>query len=227
MRYAAPWITFPVLLCAACASQWGSVGGAETPTASAPAAAASDNSEKAKLDSVLQSVRSSKRQDYRITPADLIDIDVYRETDLNKTLRVSQNGTIALPLVGPLQVAGLTVAEAEEALEARLQEFILEPHVTVFVKYYANKGVFVMGEVAKPGLIESATETPLSVLEAISMAGGFTPLAAKDRTKVIRQLPDGKSETFQIAVTDITKGDRKKDIRLEPNDVVFIPQTFF
>ena len=84
-----------------------------------------------------------------------------------------------------------------------------------------------LGEVAKPDTLDLPIESRLTVLEAVSLAGGCAPIAAPDRTRVIRT-KDGRNETIEVPVSDITKcGLKEKDIPLEPNDVVYVPQSFF
>jgi len=163
-----------------------------------------------------------------ISPADLLEISVYREEDLGRTLRVSQQGTISFPLAGVLKVGGMSTIDAENLLSLKLRDFLVQPQVTIFIKEYGNKQVYVLGEVKNPGSFELPTESKLTVLEAISKAGGFSPVAAKDRTQVIRTDRDGRSQTFLIEVSAImTKGEKHRDIVLEPNDVVHVPQSFF
>ena len=183
--------------------------------------------EEAAVQGLLQQLKA-KSVDYKITPADLLQISVYRESDMDKLVRVSQNGTISFPLVGTLKVGGLSQGESEALLAEKLKEFLVDPQVTIFIKEYGNKKVFVLGDVMKPGSYDLPPESKLTVLEAISLAGGFTPVAGKDRTKVIRTTPEGKNVSFLIEVSAITmKGEKQKDIPLEPNDVVFVPQSFF
>lgn len=165
--------------------------------------------------------------DYKISAADLVHITVYQEKDLERAARVSQNGTVSFPLVGIVKIGGLSVIEAEQAIAKGLKEFLVQPQVTIFIKEYGNKRVFVLGEVGKPGSYELPTESKLTVLEAVSLAGGFTPISAPDRTRVIRTV-NGISQSFTIEVSAITKhGQRQKDLPLEPNDVIFVPQSFF
>jgi polysaccharide export outer membrane protein len=190
---------------------------------------ASGNQEKAEeaaLASVLQGLQTQKT-DYKIGGADLLDIQVYQQKDLDRLLRVSQNGTITFPLIGTVRVGGLAVAQAEEAISTKLKDYIISPQVSVFIKEYGNKKVFVLGEVKKPGSFDLPTEAKLTVLEAVSLAGGFSAIAAPDRTKVIRTVA-GKSQSLTVVVSDITtRGEKHKDIPLEPGDVVWVPQSFF
>lgn len=206
-------------------------GPASTETAS-PAAArtshpnARTDKEEAAIQSALQFVQQ-KQGSYKISPADLIEVTVYQEKDLDRKVRVSPEGTITFPLVGQVEVGGLSVAQAESAILAKLKRFLLDPQVTVFISEYGNKQVFVLGEVKSPGSYPLPTEAPLSVLEAITLAGGFSQFAAVDRTRVIRSA-GGKNEIHVIEISAITKrGDKTKDMRLLPNDVVFIPESFF
>ncbi|MDE2490913.1 MAG: polysaccharide export protein [Elusimicrobia bacterium] len=182
--------------------------------------------EEAEISAAVQQA-GTKTDDYKIGGADLLQISVFGEKDMDRLARVGQTGTITYPLIGEVKVGGLTVPQAEDALARRLKEYLRDPQVTIFIKEYGNKKVFVFGQVQKPGAIELPTETDMTVLEAISQAGGFTPIAAPDRTRVIR-LVDGKSEKFTVPVSEITKmGEKDKDMTLKPNDVVFVPESVF
>lgn len=184
--------------------------------------------EAAQLNTILSTVKKRDKSNYKIGPADLLEISVFREKDMDRVIRVSQKGSVSFPLVGVIELGGLPVIEAEEKLSSELSKFLVSPQVTIFIKEYGNKQVYVLGEVEKPGSYELPTEAKLTVLEAISMAGGFSKIAAKDRTKVIRGTDDGKSQSFDVEVSAITKrGEKEKDLPLEPNDVVYVPQSFF
>ena len=186
----------------------------------------SSPSEEAAIATALQQIATQKTE-YKISPADLLDITVYQNADLNRQVRVSQDGRISFPLVGTVSVGGRSTIDAERALSDKLKDYLINPQVSIFIKEYGNKTVYVLGQVTKPGSYALPTESKLTVLEAVSLAGGFTPIAAPDRTKVIRNTA-GKSETFTIEVSAITKrGDKEKDVALEPNDIVFVPQSFF
>lgn len=180
----------------------------------------------AALASAVEQVRS-KKVDYRLSGGDLLKVTVLGEDDMDREIRVSQNGTITYPLVGSVKVGALTTAEAEATLAKGLADFLQAPQVTVFIKEYGNKKVYVFGQVKKPGAIELPAETKLTVLEAISQSEGFTQIAASDSTRVVRMV-DGKSRTYIIEVSAITKrGEKDKDMILEPNDIVFVPESMF
>lgn len=164
---------------------------------------------------------------YKIGPGDLLEISVYQEKDLDRRVRVSPDGTVSLPLAGPIKVGGLDTAGAEQAITEKLRRFLVTPQVSVFIKDYGAKLIYILGEVKSPGSYPLPSESPMSVLEAVTLAGGFTPYAAMDRTRVIRSV-DGRPESHFIEISAITKGgDRTKDMILKPNDVIFIPESFF
>ncbi len=221
------------LLVAACTAISSCASPAPTGTPVAPKTAEQGRpqalTEEAAISAALElaKVQGRPKTDYKIGGADLIEITVYQQADMDRKLRVSQNGTVSLPLIGVVKVGGLSINEAEATLSEKLKEFVINPQVTIFIREYGNKKVFILGEVKSPGSYELPTESKLTVLEAITLAGGFTPIAAPDRTKVIRNV-NGQSQNFTIEVSAITKHGRKdQDIQLEPNDVVVVPQSFF
>ena len=109
-----------------------------------------------------------------------------------------------------------------------LQEgYLVNPQVLVYIEEYAPKQVSVMGCVNNPGKYDMFHEKETTVLEAIAMAGGFKEDASVNNTKILR-MEDGEEKTITVKITDITqKGEKDKDIFLEPNDVVFVPESFF
>ncbi|MFA6582924.1 MAG: polysaccharide biosynthesis/export family protein [Elusimicrobiaceae bacterium] len=164
---------------------------------------------------------------YEIQPGDLLEITIFQEPEMNRTVRVSGTGTINIPLAGQTKIGKLTVPEAENILSEKLSQYLKSPQVSVLIKEYSNKNVYVLGEVKKPGSIDLPAERKITVLEAITLSGGFTEIAAQDRTRVLRR-HKGKSEFIKVEISKITKdGDKSADIELEPNDVVFVPQSFF
>ncbi len=119
------------------------------------------------------------------------------------------------------------MGSAQRLIEKKLSAYVVRPQVSLFIEEYGNKLVFVMGEVQKPGSYPIPTEARMTLLEAISTAGGFTPVAAKDRARVLRYV-NGESVNYTVDVRSITgEGQKDKDLVLQPNDVVFIPQSFF
>ena len=173
----------------------------------------------------IEQVRSS--QTYSLQPGDLLEIHVFREESMDRTLRISSNGTISFPLVGIVKVAGYSLQEAEQQLNSQLSAYLKNPQTSILVKEYGNKTVYVLGQVKKPAAIEIPPEKPLTVLEAITSVGGFTDIANTSKVRVLR-MQNGKQNTLDVDVTQITKqGNKSMDIALMPGDVVFVPQSIF
>ena len=182
--------------------------------------------EAAAIAAAMQQVVRSKT-DYKISSADLIGVTVYQDLEMNRKVRVNANGSISMPLIGAVKIGGMTLIEAQNSIENKLAKFLVSPQVSLFIEEYGNKTVFVMGEVQRPGSYPIPTESRLTVLEAISTAGGFTPIAGQDRTRVLRNV-NGVSVSYTIEVKAITQqGQKEKDMVLEPNDVIYVPQSFF
>lgn len=164
---------------------------------------------------------------YLLQPGDLLEIKVFMEDNMERTQRVSGSGTITFPLAGNIRVAGLTVADAEASLSSALKTYLKNPQVSVLIKEYGNKTVYVLGQVKKPAAIEIPPEKPLTVLEAVTSVGGFTEIAATGKVRVLR-VENGVQRALDVDVTQITKqGNKSLDIALQPGDVVFVPQSMF
>ncbi len=161
--------------------------------------------------------------DYIVQPQNVLEINVYGEEDLSKTVQVSASGEISCPLLGRVKVAGMSPAEIEEKLTKLYQEYLVKPDISVLVKEYSN--FYVYGQVVKPGAYK--LEGDVTILEAITLAGGLTAIANPDGVKVIR-VEGGQEQLIKVKVSDITKrGDKSKDIILKPNDVVVVPESIF
>ncbi len=160
--------------------------------------------------------------EYKIGAQDLLDISVFGLKELNGIVRVSEEGKISLPLLGEINVDGLTKTELEKRLSQLLEEkYLQNPQVTIFIKEYQSKRVFMLGAVKESGPYELLGRQTL--LQLISRAGGLTTDAG-DEIMVIRQLRDGTKKSFRIPIDDlILKGDIELNISLEPGDIVNIP----
>ncbi len=173
----------------------------------------------------------SRRERYLVDSNDVLDIVVFEEPDLSMTIRVSDEGVLSYPLIGNIDVNGLTTQEVEKLLETRLRDgYLRNPKVAVrldieLMGQYQEKEVFVLGEVKSPGAIPMIGKY-LTVLEAVTKAGGFTDIAAPNRTKVIR-LEDGMEQTIKVNLNKVKKGDRSLDIILLPGDTIVVPETYF
>jgi protein involved in polysaccharide export with SLBB domain len=155
---------------------------------------------------------------------DLLEIRVFQEQDLSGAYRISPEGTIDFPLCGKVEMAGQTASRAADALRACLGNgYLKNPQVSVLIREFNSKKVFVFGEVQKPGTFPF--EDNMSVIQAITLAGGFTKVASKNNTNVTR-LVDGQERKIRVPVEDIGVG-RERNFPLRPGDIVFVPESFF
>lgn len=168
-----------------------------------------------------QEVEAERVDAARLGPGDVFEVRVYGEKELSGVHRVAPDGTVHVPLAGTVPVMGKTPVEVADALEERLRDgFLREPHVSIFVKEYNSKRVFVLGAVYKPGTF--AYQENMSIVQAITIAGGFKDLADEDATVVTRVVA-GKEQRFIVPVEQITRGERGNFV-LKPGDIVFVPE---
>jgi polysaccharide export outer membrane protein len=122
--------------------------------------------------------RDGQSRDYRIGPQDLLEINIFEAPELNRSVRVSENGDVSMPLLGGIQVAGLTARELETTVAGRLREYLKDPHVSVMVTAIESHPISVIGEVNKPGVFQ--VRGAKTLLEMLSMAQGLAPEAGDD-----------------------------------------------
>ena len=160
--------------------------------------------------------------DYKIGRQDLLELSVFDLKELDQTVRVADDGSITLPLLGRLQVAGLTKGELEGTIARLLEErFVRNPQVTIFVKEYVSKKVAVSGAVKKPDTYEMLGEKTL--LEMISLAGGLDKDLGKEII-IFRSKDDGDAERISIDLDKLVyEADPSLNVIVMPGDIVYVP----
>jgi polysaccharide export outer membrane protein len=160
--------------------------------------------------------------DYKIGRQDLLELSVFDLKELDQTVRVADDGSITLPLLGRLQVAGLTKGELETLIARLLEErFVRNPQVTIFVKEYTSKKVAVSGAVKKPDTYEMLGEKTL--LEMISLAGGLDKDLGKEIV-IFRSQDDGAAERISIDLDKLVyEADPALNVLVLPGDIVYVP----
>lgn len=167
-------------------------------------------------------------QEYKIGEGDLLKITVYDNPDLATEARVGGEGKITVPLIGEVAVSGLTAAEIGKKLAGLLTDgYVRNPQVNVFIAEYRSKKVTILGEVAKPGLIELRGNSTL--MEVISSAGGITVNAGESlfiQRNVIKSSPDRKSDiTISVDLTKLLeKGDVASNVPVLDGDSIYVPR---
>ncbi|NVB39096.1 polysaccharide export protein [Pseudenhygromyxa sp. WMMC2535] len=153
---------------------------------------------------------------------DSFEVRVFGEPDVGGNFQVQENGTINFPLLGTVVVTGKTQAELASHLEQLLGDgFLRDPQVTVVLLERENLEISVLGEVVSPGTFAFIEE--LTLVQAISDAGGTTDVARVRRVRLTRKTASGP-ETFEVSVKAITDG-REPDILLQPGDIIFVPES--
>jgi polysaccharide biosynthesis/export protein len=158
---------------------------------------------------------------YVIQPNDMLEIFVWKEPDLTRKVLVRPDGRISFPLVQDLQASGISPAELKTHVEKKLSEFLSAPEVTVIVDAIQSYKVYVLGKVQKPGVV--SVEKPVTVLQALALAGGFQDFAKDQEMTVIRSY--GKENIlFEFNYREVIKGKRsEQNITLRAGDVVIVP----
>jgi polysaccharide export outer membrane protein len=164
---------------------------------------------------------------FLLGPDDELDITVWRNKDLSIITRIRPDGLISMPLIGDVKAAGLTADALAQRIAERLKEYIpTTPSVSVSVKEINSYSVFVLGEVTKPGKFQ--LKSYVTVLQAISMAGGFTDYAKKNKLQVLRVTENGdhirKEFHIPIRYDDLVAGQGEPgNIVLHSGDTVLVP----
>jgi polysaccharide export outer membrane protein len=165
--------------------------------------------------------------EYIIGPEDVLEINVWKNPDLSRTVTVRPDGVITLPLIGEGKVAGLTPRELREKIRKRLGEYYKDiPEVTVTVNQVNSYNIYVLGEVRNPGKYQIKSFT--TVLQAIALAGGFSESADKDNLVILRKGQDGNDQRIKISYKDfLRERSTKPDIVLQPGDTLIIGAALF
>lgn len=164
---------------------------------------------------------------YRLTSNDLIHIKVFQEEELETVARVGRDGTIPFPMLGTISVGGKTLPETTGALTLALKEYLVRPQVAVRVVEYTKRKFTVLGQVNRPGTFDLPDESPLSLLEGIGLAGGYTRLANSSRVTVKRSLPGMPEQVFKLDARQMARAKNAPRFQLQPGDTVMVEESLF
>ena len=187
---------------------------AETAAATAPAAEAP-----AQPKGIASDTASST---YQLQPYDLIDVDVYSEADLHKPARLGSDGTVLLPLIGSVKLGGLTVADATDLITKKYAAgFVKNPSVLITVLQYRKSSFSILGQIGKPGMFEIPEGASVSIVEAVSMAGGFSANAAQNAV-IVKRTVDGKPTTLRVRAGDMAADPNVEPFEVQPGDAILV-----
>lgn len=167
---------------------------------------------------------AARVSEFTLGVGDTIEIVVYRNDDLRRNVQIDHSGRIMYPLVGDIQAAGLNLFQLRDKIHEGLSPYILGPQVSIAVVSTQSQKIIVLGEVKNPGFFQAGT--PMTVLEAVSRAGGFTLDGKQESVLLIR----GGMKDPQLVRLDMRKalqeGDLTQNLTLQRGDIVYVPRTF-
>jgi polysaccharide export outer membrane protein len=168
---------------------------------------------------------NEKPTDYILQPSDLIRVMVFQEPDLLREVRITQEYSITLPLVGTVDVRNKTVRQTEQIIHDLYdKDYLVNPQISLTVLEYAQRTVKVLGAVNQPGAIVFQPEQKMGLLEAIARAGGFSRIADRKRVRLSRTLADGKTENYTINADEMIQGASAEQWLLTKGDVIFVAE---
>jgi polysaccharide biosynthesis/export protein len=161
--------------------------------------------------------------DYILGPEDVLEITIWKNADLSKIVQVRPDGRISLPLIGDVPAVGRTTEELTREISDKLKNFLENPTVSILVKEVNSYAIYVLGEVGKPGKYPLKTKTTL--LQAITVASGFTPTAARNKIVIFRFGKDGGPLKKIVASYDdiVLRDGVGQNIVLSPGDQIVVP----
>lgn len=165
---------------------------------------------------------ATSEDSFVIGPGDVLAISVWKEPDISRSIPVRSDGQISLPLIGEIQASGQTPRQLGVAIASALQVYISEPEVTVIVQEIKSRSYNVLGSVAKPG--SYSLSSPVTVLDAIAIAGGFRDFAKKKSMFVLRRTPEGQESRIGFNYNKVIKGKNpEQNVILRPGDTIVVP----
>lgn len=158
---------------------------------------------------------------YQLQPGDVLEVSVWKETDLQREVLIRPDGSFTFPLAGDVDAKGKTVENVRSILVERLQKYVPTPVVTVAVKQIGGNRIYVVGKVVHAG--DFPLSNALDVMQAISLAGGTTPYAAVNDIVILRR-QNGRQQAFSFHYSDVARGrDLSQNIQLQSGDTVVVP----
>lgn len=170
-------------------------------------------------------VPSAGRPDYILRPMDLVKVQVFQEPDLDRELRVSQDHTIVMPLIGVVELRKRSVRETEMLIaDLYNKKYLVNPQINITILEYSPRTVNVLGAVNNPGSVVIATEHRFTLLDVIARSGGFSRLANRNKLSLTRTMANGETQNFSIDGDQLVAGDASSTWTVQDGDVIFVPE---
>lgn len=175
-----------------------------------------------------QEVAETAPPNYVIQPADVIRMQVFQEPDLTKEFRIPRDGKVQLDLIGTVDLKGKTIAEAEGLLyELYNRDYLVNPQISLLILEFSKRHVNVLGAVNTPGSVVFPPDEEMTLLDAISRAGGFSRLARRSAITLTRTGPDGQPIRYRVNADELINGAGDSSVwKLETDDTIYVPERF-
>ncbi|MCP4118781.1 MAG: polysaccharide export protein [Desulfobacteraceae bacterium] len=171
--------------------------------------------------SAAQGTNLSLGQGYEIGTGDVLDIAVWKDAALTKQVTVLPDGTIHFPLVGEINVLGMTVSQLKQTLEQKIERYVPDPVLSVGVLQVNSMLIYVIGKVNKPGRF--LLNSNINVLQALAMAGGLNPFAREKQVRIFRE-NNGVTDQFKFNYDEVREGEKlEQNITLRRGDIIVVP----
>ena len=161
-----------------------------------------------------------------LSSQDVVEISVFQEEELGVKTRISEDGTIQMPLIGAVRIAGRSVREAQAIIEQALKrDYLVAPQVSVSIADFAKRRFAVLGQVQKPGTYELPGNEALDLMQAIGLAGGYTRSANPSKI-IVKRLVSGSEKIFRLNGKDMARGGTER-FRVQAGDTITVEESFF
>ena len=164
-------------------------------------------------------------ENYILKPSDVISIEVYQETDLNKSARIQGDGSVALALIGKVKVAGMTAGEAQSLIiDLYNRDYLVDPQISLLVVEFSPRVIHILGSVNNPGVVPIPPDRDLTLTEAIASVRGVSRLGNPKSMTIKRVEEDGRARQMEVNFSRIIKDPNSKDIILKEGDTIWVPE---
>ena len=162
---------------------------------------------------------------YVLKPSDVIQVEVYQEVDLDKSVRIEGDGTVALALIGKVKLAGMAVAEAQSLItDLYNRDYLVDPQISLLVVSFAPRVIRVLGSVNSPGVVEIPPDRDLTLTEAIAGVNGISRLGNPKSLKIKRVNGDQGALQLQVNFSKIVTDPDVDDVVLQEGDTIWVPE---
>lgn len=164
---------------------------------------------------------------YNLNPGDSLTVLVYQEEDMTTQARVTKDGTITVPLIGEIKIAGMTCKEAADRIRDALikGQFLVSPRVTVVLSAASQRSFIILGQVARPGTYTFSSQETINLVQAISMAGGFTRIAEPKNVTLVRR-EGGAQQKYKLNAKKMIEDSNATPFEIRNMDVITVGETF-